>query len=570
MSDFRTVLIKDSRLADITDHQTFAVMSGASNNTYQQFSAVTTSASNIVFNIQIPSESIVINREILLSSQLTFTLRISDVPALSTAFNLGVTDSMQAFPLNSLFTTLSATINNTNVSINLQDVLPSLLRLNNSRELYAYNGMTPTLPDQAYLNYSDAVLANNNPLASWNTQSYDVDLAPRGSFPVNAVISQYTSGGVFVSNSPTCATAGNYFLVEISSIFTEPLFLSPFIYGNPEFNCGGICGVNTMNFVMNIDATCKRLFSTANPYTYAISLGTASNANPFTNTRMLLNFLSTQPTDLIPSRNVLPFYDFPRYLSLASNNQSFAPQTSATITSQNIQLNQLPDYFFITVRIPMSQQTIKNSSSFFTINSISVNLNNQSGLLSSSSTFDLWRISKNNNSTQSWQEFSGQALVNANSTGVGATTYTTGSLLILSPAKDLSLPSYLSSSSIGQFNFQFNINVTNHYSATITPEICVICCNSGLFVTQAGSSVITTGVLTKQMVLDAQEQKSVDPISSAEYTRMIGGKMHHMSGSVLQKMVNRLQGKRTIGGAMSAGAMSGGGVRAPDKLSKYY
>ena len=113
MSDFRTTLIRDSRLSDISDYQVFAVTSGPSNNTYQQFTAVTTSASSIVFQIQVPSESIVINREILFRSALTFTIQISNVPVGSTAFNYGVTDSMAPFPLASLMTTLSATINNT-------------------------------------------------------------------------------------------------------------------------------------------------------------------------------------------------------------------------------------------------------------------------------------------------------------------------------------------------------------------------------------------------------------------------------------------------------------------------
>ena len=149
-SDFKTVLIKDSRM-DIHDSQMVAVVSGPANNTFQQFGVVSSSASSIVFNVSVPSESIIVDREVLIQSDITFTIKISDVPVSSQAFNLGVTDSMAAFPLNSLFTSLSASINNTNVSINLQDVLPSLLRLNDTRKLYKYNGGTPTMPDQAYL-----------------------------------------------------------------------------------------------------------------------------------------------------------------------------------------------------------------------------------------------------------------------------------------------------------------------------------------------------------------------------------------------------------------------------------
>jgi hypothetical protein len=554
MSDFKTVLIKDSRL-ESNDFQTFAVQAGPANNTYQQFTAVTQSSSSLVFNIQIPSESVLVDREVLISAKITFSIKISDVPVGSSAFDYGVTDALAPFPLNSLFTTLTSTINNTTTSINLQDVLPSLIRLNNSRELYRYNGTTPTLPDQAWLNYSDGVGSNSNPLASWNNQSYDVDLAPRGAFPLDSIsLKQYDSAGAEVSSSPVCATSTNYFIVVASVTVTEPLFLSPFIFGQPEYNCGAMTGINTMNFVMNIDATFKRFFSTANSYTYVISPGTSTNSNCFQGTtQMLMNFLTTQPSDLIPSRNVLPYYDFPRYTSQYPNT-NIASGASSTITSQNIQLSQLPDYFIINVRKPMSQQTIKDSSSFLSINNISINLNNQSGLLSSATAYDLWKISVKNGSTQSWLEFSGEAYVNNVNTGIGSVVPTTGSLLILNPAYDLSIPDYLSNSSLGQFNFQFNVGVTNNYSATIQPEIVVITANSGIFVNQAGTSVIYTGLLTKQMVLDTKEKEEMDPIMSAEHKRMIGGKIHHLASSVVKKMTHK--GKRH-GGALSASGMSG-------------
>jgi hypothetical protein len=385
----------------------------------------------------------------------------------------------------------------------------------------------------------------------------------------NATINQYTSAGAFVSNSPVIATDGNYILVELTGIFCEPIICSPFIFGNPEANSGGFVGINSMNVVMNCNSG-KRMFRTASPYTVELTLGTSSNSNPFANTYLLFEFLSTQPTDMVPSRNILPFYDFPRYIS-SNNNTTVASGSSITLTSNNIQMSQLPDKFIIMVRKPQSTLTIKDTDSFFTINSISINLNNQSGLLSSVSQYDLFRISIDNHLQSNWTEWSGRAFVNNTSTGLGSLIPTAGSILVLNPALNLSLPNYLSSGSIGQFNFQFNINVTNRYDVDVQPEICVICVNSGLFTTMQGTSQISSGLLTKQMVLDAQE-KSSDVIPSAEYTKMVGGKMGQMAGSSLKKIANRMFGNHkhnshSSGGAISGGSMSGGGA---DKLSKYY
>jgi len=570
-ADFKTVLVKDARLADITDQLSYAVVSGASSNTYQQFSAVSTSSSSMTFNVQIPSENIVVSREVLIQTDIAFTITISGVTVGQTAFNYGDTDAFQAFPLNSLFTTASSQINNTNVSVNLQDVLPSILRLNNNRELYRYNGMTPVLPDQAYKQFSVGVGGSNNPLGDWSDQSYDGDLYPRGAYPANLALVHAISGGGF-DTSPVSTNVLDTFTITGTVTVTEPLLgLSPFVYGDAAYNKQGMVGINAMSFVFNIDSSCKRFFSTSSTATsYSVALGTAVQANPFTNTRLLLNFLSTQPTDLISARNIVPYMDLPRYLSLQSSTGPLVNGASATLNSQNIQINQLPDYFIINVRKPMSTQNVKDSSTFLKINSISVNLNNTSGLLSSSTAQDLWRISVNNHSTQSWAEFSGGTNNANNATGIGTSVQTTGSLLVLSPAYDLSLPDFLSSGSIGQYNFQFSINVTNIEGETITPEICIICVNSGIFTTVAGSSNIYTGILTKQMVLDAKtNEESVDPVSSVQYQRLVGGSMVNRIATAAARLPLVRDFAEKLKRMVGMGVQSGGMAAQPgSKLSK--
>ena len=561
-ADFKTTLIKQSALADITDQLDYAVLSGASSNTYQQFNAVSTSSSSITFNLQVPSESIVTSREVMIRTDINFTVDVTNVPVGQKAFDYGNTDALQAFPLNSLFSTSSAQINNTNVSVNTQDVLPQLLRLNNSRELYKYNSFTPSLPDQAYVSYADGVNASNNPLGDYADGSYDVDLLPRGSFRLKAFSYVYTPVAP-AADTLISANVGDAWKISITVEVTEPLIgLSPFVFGDCDYNKQGLVGINAMSFVFNIDSSCKRFLSCSPTPArdITVSLGTVANPAPFENCSMLVNFMSTQPSDLIPARNVVPYHDFPRYLSLQSATGPLGAGASATVNSQNIQINQLPDYFIICARKPMSQQTVKDTSSFAVINSVSVNLNNASGLLSSATAQDLWRISERNGSTQNWQEFSGKAQFTGTNAVLAQDVSTTGSLLILSPPFDLSLPDYLSSGSIGQYNFQLQMNITNQSASAYTPEICIICVNSGVFTTVAGSSSIFTGILTKQMVLDAKSSEAVDPVSSVQYKRMIGGKL----GNRIATAVKRMPFLRDIAGKMremaGMGVPVGGGV----------
>lgn len=591
---FHTALVTDSKISQITDDLAFAVYQGASSNTFQQFTAVSNSNSNLTFNVQIPSESVVINREVLINALMTITLTIGGtatgfVPAGQQAFNYGLTDAFQAFPLSKSFQTTTATINNSNVSTNTQDILDVLLRMNSSRELLRYSGLTPSFPDSQYSQFSSGYQASNNPLASYNTASYDIDQYPRGAYPLQAGSQIYRFvNGVFVDNNPV-AQVGNAtesFKVVLAIDVTEPIFCSPFIFGEPDFNKSGLAGINTINLVMNIDGSLKRVFSTmagtaTNATAYSVSIqggnttglgSNASNTTLFTSPKLLMNFLSTQPTQLVPSRVVTPYIDYPRYISSGTSQQALANGATANLTSQNIQLNQLPDYFFIVVRPAMSSQTIKNSASFLTINTISINLNNVSGILASATQEDLYKMSIGNHSTQSFLEFSGLASQNDNVTGLGGVVGTTGSILVLSPALNLSLSNMLSNSSIGQFNFQFSIGVTNNLGFDLNgttaplPEILVVCANSGMFVTSMGSSSIFTGLLTKQLVLDASEKQSENPIQSSMMSRLVGGKMGNCPTSAMKHMIGK-DGMRRVGGTAYSGGADSGGMRM-SKLSK--
>jgi len=582
MSDFRLVKVTDSVIGDITSDIDFAVKSGASQTTFQRFPATSASNSSLIFSVTVPSENVVIGRDVLINTGISFTMTAGNslgagnpgaVPVGAKVFDYGVTDALQAFPLASLMSTASASINNTTVSVNLQDVLPSLLHLNDSRELYRYNSTTPSLPDQAYARYADGVGANNNGLAGYSNASYDICQIPRGAHPASITIQRF-NGGVFQDNSPTAIAADDTFVIEFSTVVAEPLFLSPFIFGDPEYNKQGFIGISSMNFTINIDATCKRLFSTANPYIRTISLGTAANPNGFTasgaigtqnipsSPSMLFKFLSTQPSDLIETKNVVPYMDFPRYLTSSANTTSIAAQGAATLTSSNLQINQIPDLIIINVRKPMNSQTIQDASAFMTINNISINLNNQSGLLSSASSYDLWRMSVKNGSTQNWASFSGLQQVSSPANGVGAVVNTTGSLLIIDPAYDLSLPDYISDGNLGNFNLAFQVGVSNTLSPTggaaITPEICVITVNSGIFVTQQGVSSVYTGILTKEMTLNTKSRQQTSAMKSAEIKRMVGGSMLNMPLHGIVRAACKRFGGVSSGGVPSGGATSGG------------
>jgi hypothetical protein len=647
VSDFTTVLVKDSRIAGITDQLSYSVQSGASSNTYQVFTAVSKSNNQLAFNIQVPSENVIVNREILLRAVIDFTMEVKVNGATCQAVNFCGADALSPFPLNQLFTTASAQINNTNVSSNIADLLPVILQLADQRELSTYNDMCPALLDTFYAKFADTFISSvgnggahgastttavvnafpqtatsslymmpaaNSPLAGFNNQSLDGAFRPRGAFPLKVVSIKRDT----VANSAFSAANGETIWVALQAEVIEPIIgLSPFTYGNNQFNKAGLVGINSMNFVFNVDSTLSRLMCSAVPSSNVTArtnfkklspghrsetgVGTATS-DLFSTAQLLINFLSSQPTDLIPARNVVPYVDLPRFITQPANAIPTATQkilssdgviglvsgASTSFVSQGIQLNQLPDYFIIAARCKNGTKLYNNNSGeaqdyaphFLPITRVSVNLNNTSGLLSSATQADLYRISRNNHSKQTWDAFRGRARVYqcATSTGTAADLATaaltstghlgfkdiatTGSVLVLNPAYDLSIPDYLSSGSLGAYNFQFDITCENYNEYEVKPEIIVICANSGVFSSIAGSSNIYTGILTKSMVLDAKKEAAESPIMSSQFERMVGGAMmpsNAMSGDMplVKEFMSKLGKSRE---KMGSGVSSGGGV----------
>ena len=215
----------------------------------------------------------------------------------------------------------------------------------------------------------------------------------------------------------------------------------------------------------------------------------------------------------------------------------------------------------------MSSHTSKNSDSFFAIENITINFNNVSGILSSCSVPELWEISQKAGSSQSYLEFLGKCNTSS-ATGAGSTIPTTGSLLVLQPAYSFNLPEFLSASSLGSYNLQFNVNIKNQSSSAYTPELVVITINSGYMSTSNGTSSAFSGVLNKEMVMSAKDGASVPRLSQSDYERLVGGSLRNRGVS---NMMKHFKGRRGMAGPASdmVGGVMSGGIPSGGRLGKY-
>ena len=564
MSSVNTFLVQDDRLL-VTDQVKYAVLKGAANNTvvpYQAISGVVSgdaqagnSLQPLTWNIQVPSQEVVIDRRAMVNyrvnilysktisntgiNDFTWNASAQEGAGAGAALNTGVClscDSLNAFPVSQCMQTIQATINNTTVSMNVQDTLNTLLRFHDSRDLNEYMGLCPYLVDRMGVYNSPANSASA--FQSQGVTILDEAFSPRSAFPV-----RITAGSVVAPANAT-TTANVEFEVW------EPLLVSPFVWAKPEVNCQGIYGVQNISVVANFGSALRMARHLSQRLTAGDCVSSATITGVRINSAQLyLNYLTPQPSSVMVPRNVVPYYEVPRYyladgVSIAASaltNRSLieTSPTTGEVRSNNLQLNQIPDKLIIAFEPTSVAGTSYGANLsvpdfYAVINRLSLNFNNQSGLLSTWTEKDLFHASRDAGSKQSWSEFSGQIQAPAIAqTGLDrnvpittALTFgplnlpTSGSIVMLQFGKDIELPDYYAPGSIGNFNLQINANISHFQPAACTYRMLVITVNSGVFVTEKGTSNPYTALLRKEDVLNASSQEA---LGCREFNRMVGG-----------------------------------------------
>lgn len=522
-SNVECVLVKDDLLM-VSDKIGFAVEMGGSNVSTQKFVATSANQNSHIYTLQIPSTSVILDRELMWTSTFSITLTADNVaiPPNIPLVQLGFGDALSPFPLANLCSNIQAQINTTTASVVLNRIVDPLCRVMDRKKLAENYAFTPTYLDNVG-NYTQLVQVGtlngfpepvpylNSPLAGYGN-AVDPNYPPRGSFRVDDITG---------NTSPWDGATD----VVITFTCTEPIMLSPFIYGD-EDKSTGLTGVQNINLTMNIDATCSRAFRWAQQQTYFTNKRIKSIEFPQSQSYVECRFLTPHATDLVPATCVSPFQNIVNY---PTSNQTLLEKSGVKsvgkITSNNVQLNSIPDLLLCFVRQNYSLLKPYDADAYCAITGISVNFNNNNGILSGATPQMLWKMSKEAGSKQSWLEFSGSAHVDcALDEGYFTTNNapTSGSILALKFGQHIQISeSYLASGSQGSFNFQITVDVRNTTGVDISqPELNVVVVNSGIFVSQNGQSSSYTGILTKQQVLDTQLQA---PVARTELNRMLGG-----------------------------------------------
>lgn len=551
---FKVVPVVDSVL-DCKEAIPYAVYRSGANITYQQQEVSgTASATSQNFNVIVPSEQTVMDRRVDWHGRISFEVTFPASPVASDAnfLQYGRNCALCPYPFHSSITTISSTINNNTFSQNQNDVMPVIMKLLSKEDQGRHSDFTPVMPDN-YLHYSDANGAVNNPLGGYNNSVSSNDFHPRGAFPLVTFATAGSASGTIMSVIPRTVNVPLVVFIEVD--VTEPIMLSPFLFGHSKSDRQGIYGIQNFNLRINTDPSYPLLRCNL-PSAYTLVPTVTSLA--FSQPQLRLKYLTPKPEDQFPARNCVGYYTLERYVSNAGSG--IAPQTRLTMTSSNLQLNMVPDKMVVFARRKNNANSCAKTDSFLKITGISINYNNAAGLLSSASETDLWKMSVEAGSNQSWLDFHGYANV-VNTSASSVRTPLSGSVLCLDFSKHIQITeSYYAPGSLGTFNLQYNVILENQDSTTINPldyELVTVIMNSGVVSLQRGTCSVYQGILNKVDVLDASK---LEKYYDTDVDRLVGSGFLDNLKSVVGSALMKARGSGMSAGAVTGGAVTGGAV----------
>ena len=233
---------------------------------------------------------------------------------------------------------------------------------------------------------------------------------PRGSWRIKEIYSLNGTGNKII---PGILDREVYVKFEV----TEPLLLSPFIFGS-GYGKQGFYGIQSMTFAMVMNGgNANRAWRSATED----NIRKTATVVSFEDSQLLFQFLTPHSSDMLDPRNVVPYYEIPIYKTTGFqdlpgrtgkgqplDSGSFASPVTRTLYSSSIQLTCIPDKIVVCVRKSIGTLTCADTDSYLTIKNISSNFNNQAGLLSSMTPEQLYRNSVQSGlANMSWDEFCG-------------------------------------------------------------------------------------------------------------------------------------------------------------------
>jgi len=576
-----TFLIDDPRVSKITDKIVIGVKEGVASSSIMTYKYNSNSSSSTMWNINIPSENTLIDRNLIVRSQITVNAKFSHINLTDTVVSAVPT----AFPLNQILQSATLKINNSKVSVQSADILNVLTKQYSQQYLSKNMQGTPNYVDKYYALASDAFNNKDKASSYWSNASNaekDSDTIGRGD-ATGCTITLYTAAGAKVADVlhdshtiPAATVSGDYIIQFVYNTDESIKGLPTSVCNQNESSYVGVKGIELILQYGELKNVAN-IHITGRPNNNGVALAPAVIADPVqlaaavaagATTDLPLSFSPGMAVGAVKSSTVLAdsstlvfkyiLLHASQYAKLSKRNiinfDEFVshPTTHIRTTeefqtiSNELSLTQIPDKLYITIRPqPVAQHSKYSNNLAFPIESLNIKFNNVAGLLSDMSMQDLYTMSRRNGCQQTWSEFSGQIYI-TNADGDQELAPSLGSIVVIDPVRDLGLNDMLSASSLGSFSCQIKANAKGMlnvpFSKMVQVELAVMLNYAGTMIIEAGSSQLITGMLTKEAVLDTKAKGSSN-IDYEDIEKLAGGNVMKQGKSVIGKIIKSERGR---------------------------
>jgi hypothetical protein len=490
--------IMEPRLVINSDNRYIALI-GASNVNYRTIPAPTVSQNALVWTTIDPPNGArsIIGRKLYITVRVQMNFTAAAGENTTNILQAG-TDGLRAYPFSSCISNLQAQLNGQSITTSfLSDTIHARSRYFNHHAKSLNLSESAAMKDRTQ-EYSDLYMGVNHPLSN---------LGDSGLFAgeTRGVITRMT----ITENSPTSA--------QLDLFVSEPVILFPFEFATNS-NETGISQVERMT--MDIQ------FSHLNRmWCHDFTKGSQIDSMDTTllEAYLHINYLTPPNGYQLPPICVLPFDEFqPTPTDIGVFKPGEEKQTSSTV----IQFGSVPQQLFIFAKMSNSdrysnlQNEIGSTDTFAQISNITVNYDNQAGILSEAQPIQLYQACVANGIQDSYAEFLGEVNDGFAVNGVDPTTQfptgkigLTGTVIRLMFGKDIAASGSLIPGLLGRSSFIIRATVKNvNYHKEMSYDLWVVPVYEGLVSFSGGSGRKEIApLMSTELVASA-------PISGVSYT----------------------------------------------------
>jgi hypothetical protein len=480
--DLESYRLLDSRLSQNQSTRSFQTSIGGSNVTYRKEHSNASSDTQVSFQLTPNSPNNVLDRTFMLTSVVTVDFKsnnIDDTKILNSGDN-----ACRGF--SSIVESTNVAINGLTISQETKYVKDLYNRFSDDLDnLVKFQSITPSLSTEGdnFTEYSTGYGTSQNVLAGYKDSNRRT--TGRSFYPIEVIFNPIGDGD---PGFPLVDAQIKFRMVEL---FT----LSPLEYEG--LMVPGLANVTSLQLNFNLSSDKTKFWSRAK--TAGRVTETVFQVKPtFADYEIHFCEITLPVFYSLPPSIALSYYDVQRQVSRGTQFYNYL--STFDLNTNTYQLNQTPSRIMVLVRPPPNDSNAYQTDTFAAIESINIQYNNMSSILSSASTEQLFQISSRNGSTQHYTEFRGYTV---NYDSVSQTPLgTTGSIICLDFGKDISAdPTAIPGTSI---NANFSINVKGRYYGTAvnTPlEVHIFYIYAGVMVISPGSAFSYRSLLTRDETL---------------------------------------------------------------------